>query len=219
MPSHRSLFVSALALVALSGCAHPADDQAANASAAESTGLSREEALARLAGPFDGEWTIFGVDANGATKTVTHWTDHATTAAPVTSGDRVTVEATDTMTFDGMPHPITKTWTEGYFLTADGSIGDRFVDQNGAVTLEKEIAPNTFTMVETATAADLAQLGFTRAVSGTHVTVKVVTTDGQTDVERISRVTTVQSKDESGADKFVQMVTMQGAHRHARSTR
>ena len=65
---------------------------------------------------------MLGVDAAGAPRTVSHWTDVVTTADPVVQADRTYLGCTDTMTLDGVAQPIVVTWTEGFFLGPDGSV-------------------------------------------------------------------------------------------------
>lgn len=200
----------ALSLALVAGCS---SSSKTDGSSTTDASVPEKDPLEAIAGTYTGEWTLFGVDADGATRTVSHWTDVVTTADPVLQADRTYLSCTDTMTFDGMTQPIVVTWTEGFMLEPDGSVGPRYFEQRGQIVVENQIAPGIFSYAQTATSQELAQLGFTNSTEGGHVTVKVVTTDEGIDTERITRISTVKWTDAAGAVQTTQMTTMQGWHR------
>jgi hypothetical protein len=145
------------------------------------------------------------------------WVDTVTTGMPMVTADRAFFVATDSMDFGGGAPPMQQTFNEGFLRNKDGSIGDHFIEAFGQVTVDHEISPGVFTYAQPAAVQELQQLGFTTAVDGTHVTTKVVILESGTPVEHVTRLSTVHWKDASGADKYTQLVTLQGEHRHTAS--
>jgi hypothetical protein len=205
--------VALLFIAATAACTAASADPQATASA-----LSAQPPpeLLALAGHYDGAWTISGVDAMGNTKTVSSWTDSLDLGNPVVLADRAYISATDHMTFaSGGTHD--QDFAEGFFLNADGSLGDRYYVVSGQTVRETPIADHVFTFAQTASPQELASLGFMNAASGEHVTTEVITFDADgADVSRLTRVTTVHWKDGAGQDRWTQAVTLQGFHRHTR---
>lgn len=215
--NHRPLSVLALVLACSSVLACSAEAPAATSEAALTQAEPMAAKLASIAGTYEGEWTLFGVDAEGAARVVAHWADTVTLSfEPTVEPDRAYLTVHDTLTFGADAPPRTMTFKEGFLVGEGGTVGDRFFEIPGSPpVVEKEIAPGVYTFAQDEAGPDLASLGFTNAQTGRHVTVKVVSRDGDIEIEDISRVTTVRWRDASGTDRTTQMVTMKGFHRRS----
>ncbi len=64
-----------------------------------------------------------------------------------------------------------------------------------------------------ATPQELAQLGFSKIISGQHVIVKIINHEEGKETHRISRVTTVNWRDAEGKERWIQYVSLQGFHK------
>ena len=167
-----------------------------------------------LAGTYTGEWTIFGINENGAVVKRMAWTDTVKTSKPQIKDDRAFITATDEMTFEGGKGSFKMEFSEGYFLKKGGGVGDAFAESNGQLHKMAKLADNVWTYSSAASAQELGQLGFPKDASGQHVVVKVVTKEQGVETHRISRLTTVTWKDKAGKERTLQFVSLQGFHKH-----
>ena len=212
----RLILTAALALAAACTTTdgQPTGDESGDGKA---DGDGHEDPLTALTGIYTGEWATMGVDANGNPIAKSSWTDFVKTGTITVTEDREYVSAHDHMVFaDGTTHDLM--WNEGFLRKPDGATGARFIEIFGQTVIETAIGPGLFSYAQSATPEELASLGFLNASFGEHVTVKVVTSepDGSHE-ERVTRVTTVHWQLASGEDRWTQMVTLQGHHRHTQS--
>jgi hypothetical protein len=98
---------------------------------------------------------------------------------------------------------------EGWSLAPDGkALQDYFIETNGQVqrfsvwAYTTEIQPREF-----------AQLGFSRALSGQHTLVKVLTEEDGVETHHITRVSTMNWEDAAGKNRWTQSVSLEGVHR------
>jgi hypothetical protein len=117
------------------------------------------------------------------------------------------------MTFEGRPVPMKVEGKEGYFVNKDGTLGDYFIEAFGQVTRMHRLGENVWVYSVPASPRELGPLGFANVSSAQHVVVKVVTVEDGVETHRISRVTTVNWKDQGGKDRWIQYVSLQGFHR------
>ena len=103
---------------------------------------------------------------------------------------------------------------EGFYKDKDGVAGDRFYEVNGAVVKFKKLNQNTWIFETPVDPGELSFLGFDpkKVVSAVHTTTKVTTYEGEKDTDHITRLTTVQWKEDSGTLQSIQFVSMKGYH-------
>ena len=167
-----------------------------------------------LEGVYTGSWTSFGLDRQGQIAKRAAWTDKIVARGAVREGDRAFVTTEMKMTFEGGAIPPFKSQgKDGYFLNADGNVGDQFIENSGQLYRLKRLTTNSWTFALPAQPRELAQLGFTNIISAQHVFVKVLNFEQGRETHRISRVTTVNWKDVDGKDRWLQFTSMQGFHR------
>jgi hypothetical protein len=167
-----------------------------------------------LVGTYTGSWAMFGIDAKGEVVKRVAWTDTIKAEKPEVKGDRAYVSTTDEMTFEGgkIP-PIKVQGKEGYFLKKDGGLGDYFVETSGQTSRMVKVGENVWSSTTPAAAQELARLGFPKGASGQHVLVKVVTKEQRVEAHRVSRLTTVNWKDQEGKERWLQFVSLKGFHK------
>jgi hypothetical protein len=167
-----------------------------------------------LAGTYAGVWTMYGIDAQGATVKRMAWTDTMQATNPQVEGDRAFLTTVDEMVFEGGAIPPYRVeGREGFFLDAEGRIGDGFIENMGQVVRLIKLSENAWSYVAPAAAGELGMLGFPAGAEGTHVLVKVLTHEAGVETHRISRVTTVHWTDATGAERWAQFVSLQGYHK------
>jgi hypothetical protein len=166
-----------------------------------------------IAGTFAGSWTMFGIDAQGQITKKAAWTDTVKAENPISSPDRAYVTTTTEMIFEGRPTPMKIDGKEGYFINKDGSKSDYFIETFGQVIRLQSLAKDVWVYTTPANPRELAPLGFTNVSSAQHVVVKVITHEDGVETHRISRVTTVNWKDQQGKDRWIQYVSLQGLHK------
>jgi len=169
--------------------------------------------VSAIAGTFTGSWAMFGIDGQGQVVKKGAWTDTVKAENPVSKEDRSYVTTTDEMIFEGRPTPMKVEGKEGYLVNKDGSLGDYFIETYGQVIRMQRIGGNIWVYSAPANPRELAALGFTSVSSAQHVLVKVVTVEDGVETHRISRVTTVNWKDEEGKDRWIQYISLQGFHK------
>jgi len=166
-----------------------------------------------IAGTFAGSWTRFGIDGQGQVVKMGAWTDTMKAENPARNDDRAYVTTTDDMIFEGQPSPMKIGGTEGYFINKDGSLGDYYFESFGQITRMREMAKDVWVGATPADARELTQLGFPSGSSAGHVLVKIITHEDGVETHRISRVTTVNWKDQDGKGHCIQYVSLQGFHK------
>jgi hypothetical protein len=180
---------------------------------APATPQEAPDAVKSLVGTYRGEWRLFGVDNTGKVVSRATWTDVMVAQTPTVEGGRAFVKTVDEMNFTGLGGKKQWPGSEGYLLKADGSLGDYFVATGDQITRGQKIADNVWTYVADVSTAELQSLGFPAEATGSHVTVKVVATEQEHEVHRLTRVTTVRWNDAEGAVHALQFVSLQGFHR------
>jgi hypothetical protein len=166
-----------------------------------------------LVGTYAGEWTMYGVNAKGEVTPRVRWTDTLKADSPKVEGGRAFVTVVDEMTFAGVKAPPRKTtFREGYFLNKDSSLGDYFIETRGETVRMARLSPTAWSYAAKASPQELEQLGFPKGAAGEHVLVKVVSGSGDSEVHRISRVTTVSWKGKDGKEQWLQFVSLKGHH-------
>jgi len=172
------------------------------------------EDLMALIGSYNGEWTAYGIDDSGRVVEAAGWIDTITMSDPVNDGNRVYAKTTDIMYFDGghIP-PMTVTGIEGYILNEDGSPGDYFFEMYGQVYHMYKLNENTWVYVMPASPQEMMNFGFTDLISAQHISTKVVTNEDGIETHRINRITTVNWKDKSGEEKWIQYNSLEGFHK------
>jgi len=170
--------------------------------------------VAALQGTYAGTWTMFGIDDKGQVVKRGEWTDTVKADNPTLKDDRAYVTTVDEMLFEGRPTPMRTEGKEGYFINKDGSLGDYFIEMVGRQVIKMQhIAPDTWVYSVPANLRELAPLGFSNVSSAGHVLVKVVSREDGVETHRITRVTTVNWKDQEGKDRWIQYVSLQGVHK------
>ncbi len=167
-----------------------------------------------LVGTYTGAWTSYGIDDKGQVVKLAAWTDILKAERPIVEGDRAFVATVDEIIYEGGKIPPLKVrGTEGYYLNKDGSLGDYYFENFGRVYRLQKLGKDVWAYAVPADPRELAQLGFANVASAQHVLVKVVTSEQGVETHRNSRVTTVNWKDAEGKDRWLQFVSLQGAHR------
>lgn len=170
--------------------------------------------VADLTGTFTGAWTLFGIDDTWQPVKKMAWTDIIKGESPVVKGDRAYITTTDQMKFEGgkIP-PMEIKGREGYFINQSGSLGNYFIESFGQTYRVLKLSDTVWTYTMPATPQELAQLGFSKVISGQHVIVKVISQEEGKEIHRISRVTTVNWKDAEGKERWIQYISLQGFHK------
>jgi hypothetical protein len=172
------------------------------------------QAVRDLVGTYSGSWTLSGINDKGDVVKRMAWTDTIKAENAQVKNGRAFVTTSDEMRFEGRKGPPFKVaGTEGYFLLKDGGLGDYFIETSGRLNRMVKVADNVWGYATSASAQELAQLGFPKDASGQHVLVKVVTQEGGVETHRISRLTTASWKDKEGKEHWLQFVSLQGYHK------
>lgn len=174
------------------------------------------EQVKDLAGEYTGSWIMYGPNLEGKIVPKMKWTDTMTAADPQVKEGRAFVVTVDKMQFEGGIPAQEVRGIEGYYLKKDGSLGDYFFENFGQVYRMKNLGNGTWVYRMPAIPGRLAFLGFKNVISGRHVMVKEVTEENGTEVHRISRVTTVNWKDQEGRSQWKQYISLQGFHKRKR---
>jgi len=185
----------------------------ATAGLAQSGSPQVPKEVTAISGTYTGSWTMFGIDAQGQVVKRGGWTDTMKADSAIVKDGRAYVATVDEMLFEGRPAPMKFEGKEGYFVNKDGSLGDYFIESFGQVIKMQQLAKGTWVYSTGATPPELAPLGFTNVSSARHVVIKVVTFEDGVETHRITRVTTVNWKDQDSKDKWLQYVSLQGIHR------
>jgi hypothetical protein len=182
-----------------------------------SASIPRE--VTAMQGTYKGVWTSFGVDDQGRIVKRMSWTDTMKAEGPALEGDRAFVNTTDEMVFDGARIPPMKiTGTEGYLIKPGGTLGDNFIKMYGQEYRWRQLGDNAWAYAAPASPQELAQLGFAKVISGQHVVTKAVNMEQGVETHRITRVTTVNWRDASNEDRWIQFVSLQGVHKREPQT-
>lgn len=169
--------------------------------------------LTALQGTYTGQWTLFGINAEGEVVRKTAWTDKLVTGSVQLLPDRMFVSWVNEQTFEGTQRPPTKVeGKEGFFLR-NGKLGDGYIEMFGQTLRLIRLSDNTASYVAPATPPELAMLGFPKGATGQHVLVKVTTTEQGQPTHRVSRITTASYTDAQGNPRTVQFVSLRGYHR------
>ncbi|MFC2163821.1 hypothetical protein ACFLT2_02345 [Acidobacteriota bacterium] len=167
-----------------------------------------------MEGTYTGSWLMYGIDKKGEIIKSTAWTDTMEVGGSEIEGDRAFVSTIDEMTFEGDQIPPFKVQgKEGYYLRKDGGLGAYFIETAGQMYRMVKVGENVWSYTTPAATQELSWLGFPENASGQHVLVKVVTNEQGVETHRISRLTTVNWKDNEGKEQVLQFVSLQGYHR------
>ena len=171
-----------------------------------------------LLGTYLGSWIMYGIDSKGEIVEKMKWTDTIEAKNPEIKDGRAFVTTVDKMKFEGGIPPQEINGTEGYFLNEDGSLGDYYFESFGQVYKMVKLDKETWVYSMPAIPGRLSFLGFNNVISGRHVVVKEVTNEDGTEFHRISRVTTVNWKDQGGKSRWKQFISLQGYHKRKITT-
>jgi len=180
-------------------------------SALASSSPTAIEATQKIAGNYVGNWEMYGYRGDQLQK-IMAWTDTVKTSQPIQEKDRVYVKCENTMTYANGGSYILH-WTEGYFMNADGSAGDRYFNTNDVISIEREISPELWIIEATAYPQELGQLGLPEGATGKHMTVKKVTHHEGYNVEWILRYTIAYWTTQEGPQSK-EFLSMKGYHKH-----
>ncbi len=176
--------------------------------------ISAPKEVADLAGIYTGSWTMFGINNAGEPVRLMSWSDVMTAEKPAVQNGKAFVTTTDEMKFDGRPgEPVKVLGKEGYRLKSDGSLGDYFIETAGQMFSMVRLSDTVWTYTSPATAQELTRLGFPAQASARHVVVKMVANEQGVETHRISRLTTATWIDNTGAERTLQFISLQGVHR------
>ena len=168
----------------------------------------------RLQGKFQGEWQLFGLDANDEPEASYGWTDLIEGKNARIDGDRAFVDIVDEM--DGGRWQQTVEFIEGVYIAEDGGVGDYFFEIDGVVTLATETEPDVWTY-QTALAdyeLDLmANVDADNLVEGYKSTVKLVSwVDGWERHDVTSTTHVEYDGDDGDGTTVVEFTSMEGYH-------
>ena len=124
--------------------------------------LTAIEAAQELVGLYSGQWELFGLDTKNKTGTFVsrmRWKDEVSAMNPTVEETKAYVLVMDKMIYDD-GHEEMSTFTEGYLLNPDKSVGARYFDTAGTVVLENPVGPATWIFTTQASKMDLALMGF-----------------------------------------------------------
>jgi hypothetical protein len=205
----KSFYVLAACLVV--GCAaDPTSEGTTNASADTVTPDSPLARATQIAGHYIGESTAYRVDANGDVVVAYTFHEDITATNPELKDGRAFVHVTDVIT-----GTTPQSWTEGFLVNADGSVGSRYflMDKPGSTdVIEVPIANGGATFQTEFYVGEENALGFggKDIVYKKHTTVKNTITSGNVETDVISRVTTVSWKEADGTTQTKSFVSMNG---------
>jgi hypothetical protein len=209
-PSRLPSWAASFALALLPAASSPAAPVRVAAGARDGDVPAEVQALA---GHYHGEWQMFGIDGKGQVVEGYRWTDTVEATRPRVEGDRALVSTTCTMKLPG-GGSRTLDGEEGYFLHADGSLGDYFLVMAGKTVHMPKLVDRVFCYSLDADPGEFHALGFPSDVHGTNVMVKVVVDEGGVETHRLTRVTTLQWKEADGTPRTLQFTSLKGWHRH-----
>lgn len=175
------------------------------------------EKLKAMVGTYTGEWTLFGMDKEGNIVEKVSWTDVIEVQHPVVEDNKAYVTTVSKMHFGDNIPPHEVKGIEGYYLKADGSLGDYFIQMQGQEEIRShEVGKDVWVYAVPISNYEYAMLGFSNATFGRNVLVKVVARMDGLETHRIHRVTTVAWKDDSGRERWTQFVSLKGFHQQQR---
>lgn len=170
----------------------------------------------KLLGKWVGEWQMWRVDAAGAVVPGMKWHDTMIASEPTRAPGRLFIKTVDEMTFDGVVgSPRTFTGTEGWYLNDDGTLGAHYVESFGRESRMVPLRADCESAIDDVPPQELAQMGFPKGATGTHVLVKVVVAETGGETHRITRITTARWPTADGSERHLQFVSLQGWHRKA----
>ena len=205
LPSRLTVSIASCALLLLASASVPAaSDQAAGDVPAP---------VKAIVGHYHGEWQMFGIDGAGNVVERMRWTDSVDATRPRREGDRALVSTSCTMEIAGGGQRKFE-GEEGYFLQADGSLGDYFLGMAGKTVRMPRLADRVFSYSLDADPGEFSGLGFPRDVHGTNVMVKVIVDEAGVETHRLSRVTTLQWRGADGTPRTLQFTSLKGWHKH-----
>ncbi len=221
-----AFFALLLPLVACDGGGESNADSAAPGDTGDDTGTetgdTAEEAWGqaaldfveeRLQGKFQGEWQLYGLDANDEPEASYGWTDLIEGSNARIEGDRAFVDILDEM--DGGRWQQTVEFIEGVYIADDGGVGDYFFEIDGVVTIATETEPDVWTY-QTALAdyeLDLmANVDADNLVEGYKSTVKLVSWVDGWERHDVTSTTHVEYVGDDGGTVVVEYLSMEGYH-------
>jgi len=166
----------------------------------------------KLVGTAKGRWTSYGLNTHGEIVKRFDYPDELATKDLKVEGDRAFVAYIAKMHFPGRPDPFTVEGKEGYYLNKDGTLGDYFTEEFGQITRYKRLSEGVWAASTPAYPQELQQFGFSNVIAGTHVLIKVIAKGTNAETHRISRITTVHWKDETGKPRWIQFTSLKGQH-------
>lgn len=166
----------------------------------------------RLQGKFQGEWQLYGLDANDEPEASYSWTDEIEGKNARIEGDRAFVDIIDEM--DGGRWQQTVEFIEGVYISEDGGIGDYFFEIDGAVTIATETEPDVWTYQTELADYELdlmANVDADNLVEGYKSTVKLVSWVDGWERHDVTSTTHVEYVGSDGTT-VVEFTSMEGYH-------
>ncbi len=171
------------------------------------------DALEAMTGTYMGSWDHFGLGPDGTVQKMYSTEDTATASDVHTEEDRAYVSVRDRMQLPG-GREMTLEFQEGFLLEADGRPGARYFEMFGQRVIEQPLGDHAWAYQTRAAPQELEQMGFRPAdvISATHTTVKNEVVCGSSEVQLVTRITTVHFRDEAGTPRARQFISMSGVH-------
>jgi hypothetical protein len=165
-----------------------------------------------LVATFEGAWALSGLDASDTAFESMSWTDIAIGSNPRIEDDRALVDVQNDM--DGGTWTYSMNFNEGALIEEDGSMGDYFIDMDGAVTFLTETRPGTWTYQEELTSSDLSAMANVtqdNLITGWKQSTKVVSHPDDDERHDISTITHVEY-DAGNGTQIVEFTSLAGYH-------
>ena len=191
-----------------------ADDDSGSADDDTEWGAEALEMVTEMAGTYQGDFEMFGLDAADASYSASAWVDTAVASNPRIEGDRAQVDVHDTMEMDG-GGTYEMDWVEGLLIEEDGSTGEWFMEMEGVVTIMTEVEPGHFEYEQAVEDYDFyywANITPENLIVGSHLTTKLVADEGGLETHDITRTTHLEYDDGAGGSVTVDYTSMEGTH-------
>jgi hypothetical protein len=171
-----------------------------------------EDEINKLTGEFAGEWTTYKLNESSEIVKANSWVDTLRAGDPVITKSEAYVTVKGIMHFENPNIPPYKIQFKEGFKIKDGAVGAHFYIILGVESIETKVSENTYVISNEISPFELPQLGFKSINKGMHTTIKVILNVNGKEVHKISRISTIQWK-EDDEEKEIQFLSMKGNHR------
>lgn len=168
--------------------------------------------IQKLAGKYAGEWTTYTIISSGEIRKSMAWKDTLVTSDPVINDTMAYVNVKSIMYFENSKIPPYKMDFKEGLKIKNGKIVSHFMLIMGKEATETQVDANTFIISQPVSAVELNQMGIKDAVMATNTTVKVSIKENGTELDKISRITTLSYR-ENGQIVTRQFTSMEGFHK------